>query len=43
MRPSILDKLFAPVSTLPGIGPRMAPLYARLAGDRVVDLLWHFP
>ena len=43
MRPSILDKLFAPVSTLPGIGPRMAPLYAKLAGERVVDLIWHLP
>ncbi len=43
MRPSVLDKLFAPITTLPGIGPRMAPLYAKLAGERVVDLLWHFP
>jgi len=43
MRPSVLDKLFSPVTTLPGIGPRMAPLYARLTGERVVDLIWHFP
>ena len=43
MRPSVLDKLFAPVSALPGIGPRMAALYAKLAGERVVDLIWHLP
>ena len=43
MRPFVLDKLFAPISTLPGIGPRMAALYGKLAGDRVVDLIWHLP
>lgn len=43
MRPSLLNPLFAPVTTLPGVGPKMAPLYARLAGERVVDLLWHLP
>lgn len=43
MRPALLNPLFAPLTTLPGVGPKMAPLYARLAGERVVDLLWHLP
>ncbi|CAA7616073.1 ATP-dependent DNA helicase RecG [Magnetospirillum sp. UT-4] len=43
MRPALLNALFAPLTTLPGIGPRLAPLYQRLAGERVVDLLWHLP
>ena len=28
---------------LPGIGPRLAPLVEKLAGPKVVDLLWHRP
>jgi ATP-dependent DNA helicase RecG len=43
MRPSQLNALFSPITTLPGIGPRLAPLYVRLAGERLVDLLWHRP
>jgi len=43
MRPQSLFPLFAPVTTLPGIGPRLAPLFERLVGGRVVDLLWHLP
>ncbi len=43
MRPEILYPLFAPVTSLPGIGPRMARPLARLAGEKVVDLLWHLP
>ena len=43
MRPSQLNPLFAPIGTLPGIGPKLAPLYERLVGDKVVDLLWHLP
>jgi ATP-dependent DNA helicase RecG len=43
MRPDLLNPLFAPITTLAGVGPKMAPLYARLAGERVVDLLWHLP
>ncbi len=48
MRPSLLDPLFAPVTTLPGVGPKFAPLYDRLIGRdgkpaRVVDLLMHLP
>ena len=43
MRPSNLFPLFAPVTSLPGVGPRLAPLYEKLAGGKVVDLLWHLP
>ena len=48
MRPNALDPLFAPLSALSGVGPRMAQLFARLldapSGDtRVIDLLFHLP
>lgn len=43
MRPEILYPLFAEVTTLPGVGPRMAKLYGSLAGPRVLDLCWHLP
>jgi len=43
MRPQVLFPLFAEVTTLPGVGPRLARLIAKLAGPRVVDLLWHLP
>ena len=48
LRPSILDPLFAPAGTLPGVGPKIAPLLDRLLGEpgrsaRVADLLFHLP
>lgn len=43
MRPSLLNPLFASITTLPGIGAKLTPLYAKLCGERVVDLLWHLP
>ena len=48
LRPSILDPLFAPANTLPGVGPKIAPLLDRLLGEpgrpaRVADLLFHVP
>ncbi|MFP3944193.1 MAG: ATP-dependent DNA helicase RecG [Alphaproteobacteria bacterium] len=43
MRPEILFPLFAPVTDLQGVGPRMGKLMGRLAGDTVADLLWHLP
>lgn len=45
MRPTILDSIFAPVSTLPRIGPKLALLFAKLIGRsdgqeaRIVDLI----
>ena len=43
MRPEILFSLFAPVTSLSGVGPRLGKLMASLAGPHVVDLLWHLP
>lgn len=49
MRPSDLDPLFASVSSLKGIGPRLERALARLTGReeregaRIVDLLLHVP
>ncbi len=43
MRPESLFKLFAPVTSLPGVGPRLGKLIATVAGEKVVDLLWHLP
>src|SRR5512132_2776495 len=43
MRPAVLFPLFAPIDTLPGVGPSMAKTLSKLAGPRVVDLLWHLP
>jgi ATP-dependent DNA helicase RecG len=43
LRPEILFPLFAPVTTLPGVGPRFGKLIERLTGPAAVDLLWHLP
>ncbi len=46
MRPDILIPLFAPLTTLPGIGPKLVRPFGRLLGrdmPRVVDLLFHMP
>ncbi|HEX3537951.1 MAG TPA: ATP-dependent DNA helicase RecG [Stellaceae bacterium] len=43
MRPALLDRLFAPVNVLPGIGPQLARLLERAAGPLVLDVLWHLP
>ncbi len=48
MRPPLLNPLFAPLSALPGIGPKLEKLFERLLGrdgepPRVIDLLFHLP
>ncbi len=43
MRPEILFPLFGDVDKLAGVGPRIRQGLERLAGTRVVDLLWHLP
>ncbi|MBP5855551.1 ATP-dependent DNA helicase RecG [Marivibrio halodurans] len=43
MRPEILFPLFAPVTSLKGVGQRIATLLEKAAGPKVVDLLWHLP
>ena len=47
MRPALLDPLFAPVSALPGVGPKYARLFDKLLerpdGARAIDILFHTP
>src|SRR5438309_3216958 len=43
MRPEILFPLFAPVSALKGVGPKIQPLVEKLAGPLVRDLLFVTP
>ncbi|HLG81425.1 MAG TPA: ATP-dependent DNA helicase RecG [Bradyrhizobium sp.] len=47
MRPSLLNPLFAPVTTLPGVGPKQDGLLRYLLGrdetPRLVDLVLHLP
>ncbi|MFC3070086.1 ATP-dependent DNA helicase RecG [Phenylobacterium soli] len=43
MRPEILFPLFAPVTSLKGVGPRVAPMLERLAGPIVRDVLFLKP
>jgi ATP-dependent DNA helicase RecG len=50
MRPDILNPLFGSVTTLPGIGPKLAVALRKLIGTpetaddpRVIDLLFHLP
>jgi ATP-dependent DNA helicase RecG len=46
MRPLVLNPLFAALTSLPGVGPKLERLYARLLDrdqPRVVDLLFHLP
>jgi len=49
MRPPALDPLFAPLSVLPGVGPKIAKLLGGLVGSQpdreatVADLLFHIP
>ena len=43
MRPEILFPLFQPVTTIPGVGPRIAGLIDRVAGPRKIDLCLKLP
>ena len=43
MRPSILFPLFAETRTLPGVGPKLEKLIARVAGTKILDLLFDLP
>jgi ATP-dependent DNA helicase RecG len=42
-RPEVLFPIFAPVTALKGVGPRIGKHIERLVGEQVVDLLWHLP
>lgn len=43
MRPNVLNPLFAEVTTLKGVGPRIAKQLEKLGLERVVDLAYHLP
>lgn len=44
MRPESLFPAFAPITSLKGCGPKLAPLVEKLVGGgRVLDLWWHLP
>src|SRR5215472_11443824 len=46
MRPVILNPLFAALTALPGVGPKVEKLYRHLLGrekPRVLDLVFHMP
>jgi ATP-dependent DNA helicase RecG len=46
MRPPLLNPLFAALTSLSGVGPKLAAVYARLLDHepaRIVDLLFHLP
>jgi ATP-dependent DNA helicase RecG len=43
MRPAILFPLFADIRTLPGVGPKLEKLIAKVAGPRLVDLVLDLP
>src|SRR5882757_9814710 len=46
MRPLVLNPLFASLTSLPGVGPKLELLYGKLLdreAPRVVDLLMHLP
>ncbi len=43
MRPSILFPLFASIRTLNGVGPKLEKLIAKVAGPRLVDLIFDLP
>ena len=46
MRPPLLNPLFAALTTLSGVGPKLGKLYAHLLDrdpPKLVDLLFHMP
>jgi ATP-dependent DNA helicase RecG len=43
MRPAILFPLFGEIRSLPGVGPRIEKLIARVAGQRLLDLIFDLP
>ena len=42
-RPEILFPVFAPATSIKGVGPRIGALIERVAGPHIADLLWHLP
>ncbi|NKB49067.1 MAG: ATP-dependent DNA helicase RecG [Alphaproteobacteria bacterium] len=42
-RPEILFPVFAPVTSIKGVGPRIGASIERAAGAHIADLFWHLP
>lgn len=43
MRPNILYPLFSPIDKLKGVGPQNSTLIKKLCGNKIIDIIWHFP
>ena len=43
MRPKILDSVYLPITSLPGIGPKIENLFNRMGIYRKIHFLWHIP
>lgn len=43
MRPEILFPFFAETTSLAGVGGRIAASLEKVAGTKIIDLLWHLP
>ena len=43
MRPKKLDSIYLPISSLPGIGPKIENLFNRMGIYRKIHFLWHIP
>jgi ATP-dependent DNA helicase RecG len=43
MRPEKINLIYSPITTLPGIGPKIENLFNRMGIYRVLHFLWHIP
>ena len=43
MRPDKINKIYSPISSLPGIGPKIENLFNRMGIYRILHFLWHIP
>ena len=43
LRPSILNPLFTDVKSLKGVGPKISELLSKLVGNKIINLILHFP
>ena len=43
MRPKELTSIFANISSIPGIGPKLQKLFTNIVGNKLVGFLWHVP
>jgi ATP-dependent DNA helicase RecG len=43
MRPEKINSIYSPITTLPGIGPKIESLFNRMGIYRILHFLWHIP